>query len=76
MTGDECIKAMARKYADRACHADDVWEHCSPESKAVAIENATFAYDAMAEACNGGTWETHYVEAQRDVWRKRIDEMV
>lgn len=26
---------------------------------------------AMAEACNGGTWDRHYTEAQKDVWRAR-----
>jgi hypothetical protein len=26
---------------------------------------------AMAECCNGGSWNTHYTEDQKDVWRNR-----
>jgi hypothetical protein len=24
------------------------------------------------EATNGGAWETHYTEAQRELWRDRV----
>jgi len=27
---------------------------------------------ALAVACNGGRWLTHYTEGQRDVWRRRV----
>lgn len=30
---------------------------------------------ALAEACNGGSWQTHYTEQQRDVWRARVAKM-
>lgn len=26
----------------------------------------------MAEGMNGGSWETHYTEAQKQVWRDRV----
>lgn len=28
---------------------------------------------ALAQACNGGDWSTHYTEAQKDLWRRRVD---
>lgn len=34
--------------------------------------NIERAAKALAEATNGGTWESSYTEAQRDVWRSRI----
>lgn len=27
---------------------------------------------ALAVACNGGCWTTHYTEEQRDMWRRRL----
>ena len=27
---------------------------------------------ALAEALAGGKWETHFTEAQRDLWRDRV----
>ena len=27
---------------------------------------------ALAEAVNGGTWETHYTAAQKALWRRRV----
>lgn len=34
-----------------------------------AFENAAAA---LAIACNGGTWKTHYTEDQKQVWRRRL----
>jgi hypothetical protein len=31
---------------------------------------------AMAEACNGGRWDNHYTEDQKNVWRKRATRIV
>lgn len=28
---------------------------------------------ALAEWCNGGSWNEHYVEAQKAIWRERAD---
>lgn len=33
------------------------------------------AASALAEACNGGAWNTHYTEQQRNVWRERVKQM-
>lgn len=30
----------------------------------------------VAVAMNGGTWYTHYTEAQKEVWRSRVRIMV
>ncbi len=27
----------------------------------------------FAEACNGGSWDTHYTEEQRALWRRRVE---
>jgi hypothetical protein len=27
---------------------------------------------ALALACNGGDWDTHYTNTQKDLWRKRV----
>ena len=34
-----------------------------------AIERAA---EALALACNGGTWNTHYNKDQKDFWRKKV----
>ena len=31
---------------------------------------------ALAEACNGGKWETHYTDEQRNRWRHRAAQIV
>lgn len=30
------------------------------------------AAKALAETCNGGSWLTHYTEAQRQLWIERV----
>lgn len=34
-----------------------------------ALERAA---KALAEACNGGAWETHYTGEQKALWRTRV----
>lgn len=34
-----------------------------------AVERAA---KALAEALNGGAWNTHYTEEQKEIWRNRV----
>ncbi len=31
---------------------------------------------ALAECCNGGAWETHFTDAQRELWRQRARRVI
>jgi hypothetical protein len=39
----------------------------------LTIEARDRVAKAMAEAANGGAWADDYTEAQRDLWRVRVD---
>lgn len=38
----------------------------------IALGEVERIASTLAVACNGGAWDTHYVEAQKDIWRMRV----
>ena len=44
----------------------------TPPLTPAALERAA---QALAEACNGGQWHTHYTPTQRALWMRRVQEI-